>query len=209
MNELRDKPRFASYQTGPEKYREAFRLYCEAPAGQEMSLTSIAAEIDVAPEALMDYAQRRNWPQLRTVALAQRSQADAGLRALQAAESDALMVKKAAGWLQTAADQLDKILAGICTLPVNDESELIRKRQLGQAVELMSEALKSVASLVEIGRNLGLVLGPKKDPGSDAGRIDFSRLTSLSVTLIEAQKQAGQQPIPVVQLETLELDKPA
>ncbi len=175
------------------KYAEAFSLYCKSEKTPD--LAEIAKKLGCHPETLVVHATKRNWAEKRGMILAQSKQLAAQERIEAAAKVDALAVREVAAQFERLATRLQQITEGVCSLPISDADPRVKAQQLAKGLELANETVRALAGLVETGRSLGLVLGPKNPGNSDAGRIDFSRLTTLSLTLIQAQKEAGQQPL--------------
>lgn len=182
-------------------YKEAYRIFMTAR--ETPDIFTIAEQVGIKPDALSAYADRQGWVAKRTQMQTQRGLLETTNRTLAAANVDALAVRKVEAWFGTLAERMDSLIDGIVHLPIDGgpEQDARQKRmQLAESVELANEALKGIAQLIETGRSIGLVLGPKNAPPSEAGKLDFSKLTSLTFVVQQAQKKAGQEPMQVVEL---------
>jgi len=119
-------------------------------------------------------------------------------RGIVAAKVDALAVQEVAAQFEKLTARLRQITDGVCDLPISDPDPRIKAQQLAKGLELANETIRAMASLVETGRGIGLILGTKNS--GDAGKIDFSKLTNLSLTLIQAQRDAGQAELPAMDI---------
>jgi hypothetical protein len=186
------------------RYKRAFELYCRK---ENADLIAIAHETGCHPETLQEFATRRNWPKKRQDFLVQNVQAKDSNRVAIAAKADAETVERMSGFLSVAGRRYDEILLGITSLPIDDPDHDARAKQLKRNSELLSEAIRGVGQLVESARSIGLVVSAKTAPTATEGRVDFAKLTSLSLTLIEAQREAGQEPIQVIEIEKPKVDE--
>lgn len=167
-------------------YREAFRIYVEAEP--ERSVADIAIELGLHPHTLSRHASGQNWVQHRASAVSDRMILASGVRANIAARTDAFLAGKVETWIQKTAKLLDSFVDQIATLPIDGADDREKRFNLRQGIELTNEALKGVATLVETGRNIGLVVGPRKAEHAE-GKMDLSKLTALNALLSAAQRE--------------------
>lgn len=182
------------------KFAQAFSLYVNAK--EEPVLSEIAQKVGLHPETVVQHAHARDWARKRGLVQAQSAQLATQARTEVAARTDALAVRRVAGWFDSVTSRYDEIIAGVITLPINDPDENKRRFQLRQQVELLNETIKGAGMLVELAKSVGLALGPKA-AGGNQEKIDFGKLTHLSLVVMQAQKDSGQKPVEVFELEDL------
>lgn len=167
-------------------------------------LLKIAEESGCHLAGLVIHSERQNWVRDRASLDSQRAVLATNNRAITAAKVDAEAVTEYSRFFSKLTAKLHELTDVVCALPLNDPDPRIRAQQAAKGLELTNETIKGLAGLVETGRAIGLILGAKTLPGSDAGKLDFAKLTTLNLTLIQAQKEAGVKPV-----EVMELDEPS